>query len=215
MAAACAGWNSTDEARAGTLPSMRAVPLEADEAWLEQRARLGHDHLDELWEGVLHVVPPPGLVYQEIGSEVLAFLKPLLRRRGIELLYETGVYRPGSGGSDYRVPDLVFFRSADDSIRSERGIEGGPLAILEIRSPDDETYDKFPFWAALGVKELIVILPTTREVEVYRLAGDRYVAVSADDRGRVHAATIDVRMSRLDAPNPRLRVECGAEVCDV
>jgi hypothetical protein len=77
------------------------------------------------------------------------------------------------------------------------------------------TYDKFPFWAGLRVAELIVILPATREVEVYRLAGDRYVAVSADDRGRVHAATIDVRMSRLEMPSPRLRVECGGELCDV
>jgi Uma2 family endonuclease len=193
---------------------MRAVLLRADDSWLAERARLGLDHLDEMWEGVLHVVPPPGLLHQRLGSELLAFLKPLLRRRGLDVQYETGVFRPGSDGSDYRVPDLVFFRADDTELLSERGLEGGPLAVLEIRSPHDETYEKLPFWASLGVREVIVILPPSRETEIYRLAGDRYVAVSADERGRVHAATIDARFSRTAEPELRLRVECDGEVCE-
>ena len=184
------------------------------ESWLKERARLGIDRFDEMWEGVLHVVPPPGLTHQRIGSELHAFFKLKLRDQNIEVLYETGVHRPGSEGQDYRVPDLVFFGADDTSIQSERGIEGAPLAILEIRSPNDETYEKFGFWADLGVMEIIVISPESRAAEVFRLAGKSYVAVSADEQGRAHAASIDARFSTVSSPDgPRLRVDLLGESC--
>jgi hypothetical protein len=39
---------------------MRVVWLEAPGGLLEERRRLGLDIRDEMWDGVLHVVPPPG-----------------------------------------------------------------------------------------------------------------------------------------------------------
>lgn len=38
---------------------MRAVWIGVPDRFLEERHRLGHDKQDELWEGVLHMVPPP------------------------------------------------------------------------------------------------------------------------------------------------------------
>jgi Uma2 family endonuclease len=47
-----------------------------------------------------------------------------------------------------------------ESIIAADGIRGGaPDAVIEIRSPDDETDEKLPFFAALGVAEVIVIDP--------------------------------------------------------
>jgi Uma2 family endonuclease len=191
---------------------MRAVMQQVPEAWLEERSRLGHDRFDELWEGVLHMVPPPGFLHQRMGTQVVMFLGPLLNRRGIGTSYETGVFRPGSNRKDYRTPDIVFVALDSPAIR-EHGIEGAPLAVVEIRSPDDETYDKLPFYAALGVREVIVLTPDARAVEIYRLAGAAYVAVSADERGRVHAETIDARFST--APGPRLRLDCAGESVEI
>jgi Uma2 family endonuclease len=187
--------------------AMRAVMQEVPEGWLEERSRKGLDLLDEMWEGVLHIVPTPSYWHQKIGTQLVAFLEPRLADRGIEVLYETGVHRPGTQGRDYRVPDLVFLPLDRRDLVTERGIEGGPAAVLEIRSPDDETYDKFDFWSELGVQEIIVVEPDTRRVELFRLAGTRYLATSADDRGRLHARSIEVRFSTIDGP--RLRVECG------
>ncbi len=189
---------------------MREVP----EHWLEERARLGHDRWDEVWEGVLHMVPPPSYLHQTIGSKLVAFLSPLLERRRIELRYETGLFRPAAGGKDYRVPDLLFFPlDREAELAQVHGIEGTPLAVLEIRSPDDESYEKLPFYAGLGVREVIVIEPAARLAEVYRLAGATYLAVGADDRGRLHAATIDARFHTV--AGPRLRVECDGELRDI
>ncbi len=191
---------------------MRAIVQEVPRHWLEERARLGHDRRDELWEGILHMVPPPSFAHQRLGTMLVAFLAPLLERRGIEVAYETGVFRPGSDRNDYRVPDLVFVAAGAETICAH-GIEGAPLAVLEIRSPDDESYDKLPFYAALGVREVIVLVPETRAAQIYRLAGPTYVAVSADDRGRVHADTINVRLQTV--VGPKLRMECDGETRDL
>jgi len=188
------------------LRSMRAVVQQVPESWLAERALLGQDRHDEIWEGVLHMVPAATYEHQMIGTKLVVFLEPRLLRGGIQVLYETGVHRPGSAGKDYRIPDMVFFRDQPGLI-VERGLEGAPIAVLEIRSPDDETYEKFDFWARLGVAEIIVIVPESRAVEVYRIAGDRYVAAPADASGAVHATTIDVRFRTLAAEPPRLQVE--------
>jgi Uma2 family endonuclease len=192
---------------------MRGVMYQIPENWLDERARLGLDRFDEMWEGVLHMVPAPGLWHQRIGSRLHLFLGPILLQRGIEVLYETGVHEPGSQGQNYRIPDLVFFPTDRPDLLSDRGIVGAPLVVLEVRSPDDETYDKFDFWAKLRVPEIVVISPESRQAEVYRLAGSRYVATSADDQKRVHVATIDVRFSTIPGEKPLLRVECaGASI---
>jgi Uma2 family endonuclease len=192
---------------------MRAVVRQVPEQWLEERARLGHDRWDEIWDGVLHVPPPPSSDHQGLGSDLLVFVGPHLRRRGIRVLYETGVYRPGAERLDYRIPDLTFIPvDPPPGLVSRRGIEGAALAVLELLSPDDETYDKLPFYASLGIREVIVIDPATRAVDVYRLAGTAYVAVSADERGRVHAATIDVRFSTTEGA---LRVEHAGDATEL
>lgn len=59
-----------------------------------------------------------------------------------------------------------------------------------------------------------MIVPETRAVEVYRLAGPSYVAVSADPEGRVHAATIHARFSTTHL-GPRLRVHHAGELLEV
>lgn len=191
---------------------MHAVVRQIPEQWLEERARLGHDRWDEIWDGVLHMPPPPSFAHQSLGSDLHALLASPLRRRGIRMLYETGLYRPGSR-LDYRVPDMTFIPVEPPAgLVSPRGIEGAATAVLELLSTDDETYDKLPFYASLGVREVIVIDPATRSVEAYRLAGASYVAVSADDRGRLHAATLDVRFATIGG---KLRVECDGEVADL
>jgi Uma2 family endonuclease len=196
------------------LCSMRAVVQEVPESWLEERARLGLDHHDEIWEGVLHMPPAPGFAHQRLGSRLLGFLEPRLARSGILVMYQTEVHEAGSGGKNYRIPDMVFFRD-EAGLVTMRGLEGAPLAVLEIRSPDDETYEKFAFWARLGVAEVIVLVPDTRAAEVYRLAGDRYVATSADVTGAVHAASIDVRFTTLQGDPPKLRVEHGGAAIEI
>jgi len=177
---------------------------------------LGLDRYDEVWEGVLHMPPAPGREHQRLGTEIVAFLVPLLKSRGIQVQYETEVHRPQSQGADYRIPDIVTFEEGRAGlVLTDRGLEGAPLAVIEILSPDDETYEKLGFYASLGIPEVVVVNPETRGAEVYRLAGTQYLAVSADERGRVHAASLDVRFSTTSGGTPSLRIERGGAMIEI
>jgi Uma2 family endonuclease len=79
--------------------------------------------------------------------------------------------------------------------------------VIEIRSPHDETYDKLPFYAALGVHEVVIIDRDTKHPELYRLAGSQYVTLQPDDRGWLRSETMDVRFRSLEDKTRRLVVE--------
>ncbi len=173
---------------------MQAVFLQAPAGMLEQRRRLGLDGRDEVWEGVLHVVPPAG-PHQGLATDLLLILGPIARQRGLRPSYATGLFR---SGTDYRVPDQLYCLPG---AVSERGAEGAEL-VVEIRSPGDETYAKLDFYAALGVRELLVVHPDDRRVELFRLVENRLLPVTADAEGAIRTDTLGVRFS----PGPPLRL---------
>ncbi|HZA14953.1 MAG TPA: Uma2 family endonuclease [Myxococcaceae bacterium] len=160
--------------------------LQVPEDLLEERRRKGLDHLDEMWEGVLHMVPPPSSLHQELGSELLAALKPFAKGKGLSIVYELGVFR---SERDYRVPDLVVYR-ADQ--RSERGVERGPEMAIELRSPNDETYEKLPFYESMGVREVFVIDPATSLIELFVLRGGKLLPAVPDSSGVLRSEVLGV-----------------------
>lgn len=89
---------------------MRAVLLDVPESLLEERRRTGVDVFDEVWDGVLHMVPPPSSWHQQLGTRMVVAVVPLAEGKGLVASYQTGVFRAGAGESDYRVPDLVVAR---------------------------------------------------------------------------------------------------------
>ncbi len=96
--------------------------------------------------------------------------------------------------NNYRIPDLSYVAAGHASVIRKRGIVGPADAVIEIRSPDDETYEKFPFYARLGVGEIVVVHRDSRKPEVYRLAGKQYVAVAPAGDGWVTAEVLRIRL---------------------
>jgi Uma2 family endonuclease len=130
---------------------MRAVVLDMDERSIAERHRLGLDKRDEMWKGVLHVVPPASERHQSIEHELQMALRPAARQRSLRIRAEVGVF---SASDDYRVPDVVVY---SDEARSERGVDGAPVLVVEIRSPSDETYEKLPWYFERGAEEVLVV----------------------------------------------------------
>ncbi len=64
---------------------MKAMVLDVDERLLDERRRKGLDVFDEMWDGVLHMVPPPSERHQRLGSWLLEILAPLARRQDLML----------------------------------------------------------------------------------------------------------------------------------
>lgn len=164
---------------------MRAVLLEAPQAMLDERRRLGLDRRDEMWDGVLHVVPPAGGPHQRFGTDLLVVLGPLGRRRGLLPSYETGLF---AAADDYRVPDQLYCRPEQSS---DRGAEGAEL-VIEVRSPGDESYAKLDFYARLGVREVIVTHPGDRRVELFRLVDARLLPCVANHEGSLGSEVLGV-----------------------
>lgn len=186
---------------------MKAIVLQVTDHELAERRRRGIDRFDEMWEGVLHMAPPPAYEHQRILSAIDRFLGPLCERteRGV-LAVGINVFQDGSKETDYRIPDLTFVAAGREQLLGRDGVRGGgPDAVFEIRSPDDETHEKLPFFAHLGVREVIVVDRDTKVVEIYRLAESQYVTVQPTRDGWLDSETLRVRFSRTQAG--RLTIE--------
>jgi Uma2 family endonuclease len=189
---------------------MRAVLVHVTDAELANRRAKGLDRWDEMWEGVLHMTPAPSNEHQRILDELIMFLGRHLRDT------KRGTLRSGinvfKSSDNYRIPDLTFVTKGREVIFSSDGVRGGgPDAVIEIRSPEDETYEKLPFYAALGIREAIVIDRDTKRPEIFRLAGAQYVALQPDADHWLRSETMAVRLRVIEGPQPRLRVEDSAD----
>jgi Uma2 family endonuclease len=163
---------------------VRAVILEVDERMLAERQRLGLDRSDEMWEGVLHLVPPPKGRHQYLATELAAALGAPSRRAGCHVAVQIGIY---AAADDYRIPDVAVVAPAADS---ERGVDGPPLVVIEIRSLNDESYEKVPWYLARGAASVVVIDQDRFSVEVFTSDG----TVAADPDGLIPVPGLDVRM---------------------
>lgn len=183
--------------------------LDVPESLLDQRRRLGLDVFDEVWEGVLHIVPPPPGEHQRLELELGSVLLAVSKRRGLVASNETGLF---AADHDYRVPDIVVARLVNCS---DRGVDGTAELVVELRSPGDESYEKLTWYAARGVAEMLVVDPATRRFELYRNHGGAAAAVTPDDDGGVTLDTLGVRLLTLaTGDGPRLRVITSVETAD-
>lgn len=190
---------------------MRAVLLEVPEGLLEERRRKGLDVFDEVWDGVLHMVPPPSSHHQRLGFNLATALGPLAEAKGLVGFYETGLFPAGEAGDrDYRVPDLIFARAENVS---DRGVDGTAELVVEILSPGDESYDKLGFYAELGVSEVLIVDPATKTVELFVLKKGSLEPAAPDTAGVLVATSLDVAFATVDGP--RLRVSWAGGSTDL
>jgi Uma2 family endonuclease len=125
-------------------------------AFLEERRRTGADRFDEMWEGVLHVAPAPTGAHDDLLAQVIELIGPPARAAGLV---------PGAGGfnlgdaNDYRIPDGGIRRERSAAVYFETA-----ALVVEIVSPNDETFAKLPFYADHAVDEVLIIDPADRTV---------------------------------------------------
>src|SRR4051812_31079776 len=205
-----AAWRGIDRAHAsfvpGYNPSMRAVWLEVPESFLDERRRLGHDKKDELWDGELHMVPPPSSRHSRVSLDLLIALIPTARRHGLQHWADpTGIY---GRDNDWRIPDGMLVRPEDVT---ERGVERAEL-VIEVLSPYDESRQKMPWYARRRVTEIWLVEPVTRVTEIHTLVAGGYRLV--DPAGdSTTSPLLGIRLEVVEGP--KLRVHDGDSVTDV
>jgi Uma2 family endonuclease len=128
-------------------------------ALLERRRARGLDLFDELWEGVLHMAPAPRPAHGIVADELAGAPSGTTERAGLR---GSGPFNLGSA-TDYRVPDGGYHHGVPTDVWLPSA-----AIVVEVVSPDDETYDKLDFYFAHGVEELVVADPATRTLRWWR-----------------------------------------------
>jgi Uma2 family endonuclease len=146
----------------------------AIEELIAERAQLDLDRQDEVWEGVLHMMPPPSHAHERLLVKLSAAFSRVEESTDLELTGGVGI---GTHERNYRVPDLALHRPG-------AAPQWHPTAalVLELRSPGDKAWEKLGFYAEHAVDEVVIIEPEQRRVHWLTLAEDGYRAV---DRSRL------------------------------
>jgi Uma2 family endonuclease len=149
---------------------------------LERRRRSGLDRMDEMWNGVLHMVPAPGGRHAQIEWQLAQLLRPLAE---LAQLRAGGQFNLGADDTDFRVPDGGLHRPPATGTWHPTA-----ALVLEIVSPGDESWEKLPFYAAHNVEEVLIVDPARHAVDWLGLRDGEYHPIE-------HSAVIDLGPRRL------------------
>ncbi len=184
---------------------MRAVILDVPDDDLRERHARGADRRDEMWEGVLHMVPPPAYKHQRILVGLVTILEPVARSVGKVLVPDPGVRDPAWAEKNYRVPDLAVLRDAQATAPDSPWLDAGVELLVEIRSPGDETEEKIPFYQARRIPELLIVERDSKAVTLRSLHGKAYRIVPPAPDGTAALRCLPV-LFRSDPSGPVLVV---------
>ncbi len=135
---------------------------------IERRRALGHDRFDEVWEGEYHVAPAPHPWHGVLDQRVAVVFQASVEAAGLVMSGPCNLGEPG----DYRVPDRAVHRNVPATTWVPTAV-----MVIEIVSPDDESWAKLVFYAARGVEEVVIVDPATRSVRWLALRDDCYEPV--------------------------------------
>jgi Uma2 family endonuclease len=128
----------------------------------------------QLIDGDLYMAPAPNRYHQDISRNLEYILLDYLEEHPVGKLYHApfDVYL-----DEHNVfqPDILVVLNDQLSILTDAGAEGAPAFVVEILSPKTAKLDrvnKRRVYAASGVRELWIIAPEPRTIEIYLLAQD-------------------------------------------
>jgi Uma2 family endonuclease len=179
---------------------MRAVLNHLPEHVIEDRRRKGIDGFDEMWEGVLHMNPPPSIDHQDFEYSLCEWLMMNWARPfGNRVHHQGAISIAQKWTQSFRTPDLVLLTPEQFHIDQRTHFNGPPLVAVEIYSPGDESYEKLPFYAEVGVPEIWIIDRDSKRPEIHRLNQGQYEIAPVDDDGWVLSESAGIRLKATDA----------------
>jgi Uma2 family endonuclease len=143
----------------------------------------GEDRHNEVWEGEYVVPPLANNQHQHISYK---WAKAIDLATGSRL--EDTIF-PGVNVSDrvegwtenYRCPDVAVFLAGNPARDCGTHWCGGPDFLIEILSPGDRSRDKLPFYAAINVREVLILDRDPWRMELYRRQDGQLVEVGRTD----------------------------------
>lgn len=133
------------------------------EALIEHRQKLGLDRHDEVWDGIYHMSPYANSWHALVENELAITLTPHARSRG---LYVSSAFNFGTNKNDFRVPDLGVHQTRTKAVYLPTA-----LMVVEVLSPDDESFIKIPHYLSRGVREVMIVDPEKQTIELHNILG--------------------------------------------
>lgn len=188
---------------------MKVVMAEILPHWLAERKSSEAAQWDEMWEGVLHMPPMPNEMHQDFEGALAAYLRYRWARPRRAKVFGQINLAPADEPDwtqNYRVPDLLLLTPDRYGIRKGSHFAGAPLVVVEVYSSGDETYEKLPFYATLGVPEVWIFDRDTKEPEVRVLVGGAYQIRAADADGWLRSPATEVEFRQTNPGKVWLRI---------
>jgi Uma2 family endonuclease len=149
---------------------------------VEHRRRTGAGRLDECWEGIWHLTDPSA-AHQRLAGKIHRVHAEAIEDagQGTAWISINVTDREHGWADNHRCPDGAVILAGNQGRwigEQQAAFLGGPDLVIEILSPGDQTYEKFPFYAALGVREILVVDPEVVRPELWRLAAGGFLQVT-------------------------------------
>lgn len=190
---------------------MLVLDREFEERTRAQRRAMGLDDRDEVWDGVYVMSPLADIEHQNLVGGLTTVLTVVIVWPGM------GSVQPGTNVSDrdedwvdnYRIPDVAVFLNGTTAIHLGTHWLGGPDFTVEVLSNQDRARQKLPFYASLGVREVLMVDRDSWALELYRLADGRLDPVGRSTLDQPHLLSSEVvpLSFRLAAGEPRPAIE--------
>src|SRR5262249_32800903 len=122
-------------------------------------------------DGELHMSPSPTRYHQRIVMNIAHLLQGYLDDHPIGEVYvapldvyltEINVFQP----------DVIYVTKENAAVLTDEGLDGAPDLVVEILSPSNARLDTGPkreVYARTGVKELWVVNPDRKQLQLFRL----------------------------------------------
>lgn len=148
---------------------------------IDLRRSRGQDLHDEVWGGVYHMAPTAHSWHGYLEWQFALAMQPYAQAAG---LVATGAFNLGVP-DDFRVPDGGLHRGLPSGV----WIDTAAL-VVEVLSPDDETWEKLPFYARHGVDEVLIVDGHARRITWLARPGGEWLEVT-------HSAVLDVDVASV------------------
>lgn len=139
----------------------------------------------QLIEGDLMMVPSPNVFHQEISGRIGDALRRWVQGRNLGRVYHAPI-DVVLGEHNVFQPDILYISRERLGIIKKANIQGAPDLVVEILSPSTAEVDRVTkrrVYARYGVRELWVVDPEARSVEVAAHNGHELATVQVHPLG--------------------------------
>ena len=200
----------SQDAHTHAVPVLVTDLMLADQLRKEREASDGAQH-DEMWDGVYVMSPLPNNEHIEICAELWLVFRTVLRENRAGITYNgLNVSDREEGWTrNYREPDVAVFLVGNPAKNCGTHWCGGPDLLVEVLSPNDLAYQKMPFYASIGVREVLIVDRDPWSLELYRREDGALNCVGRSNLERPDplASSVLPIAFRLVPSTPRPRIE--------